>query len=448
MVDDVEIISNTKMAFRKLSAPLVMLSIFQVFYSFVDLFWASQLTSEAFFAIGVTAPLVLLVVYSGDSIGIGTNSIISRDLGKHDDENAYNSILHGIIISAIISLIFMLSSFFLKDILVLMHVGESIDYAIAYISPIFLFSSVFVFSSLFANTLQAEGNSRMPTILLIVSNILNLILDPILMFTLGWGVKGAAYASIISSLLVVVSLLYWYLSGRSKVALNFKYFKQGIVYEIFVVAVPNFVVKVLWCLAILYVNSILILQLGELGVLLYSTSSQIESLILSPVDGHSKALVTIGGHLFGADEMGKLKDIYRYALKISFIFTLVCSVAFFFLRDYGFALFSVTNAETSVFYIALFGIFILLGESISSVSSKVLDGMGKSYYLLILEIATIIFELLTITLLVPVLTSGVCVLIGIFLSELLFAFVYYIVLMSIFNKKNKIEDRIQSILES
>lgn len=442
MVNQDGVISNPKKAFWKFSFPLIALSIFQALYSFVDMFWASQLSSSAFFAIGVTAPLVSLITYSGDSMGIGTNSIMSRELGRNAYDETYNSLLHGIIGCFAVSAFFMISSLFIDEILGLMHVTTSLDLAAEYIAPMLLFSSVMIFSSLFVNTLQAEGNSRIPTILLIMSNVLNLILDPILMFDLGWGVVGAAYATIISSAIVVVFLLYWYLAGKTEVSLSFRHFKPGIVYDIFIVAVPNFVVKGLWCFAMMYVNKVLIDQLGELGVLLYSTSTQIETLILSPVKGFAKAQVTVCGKMFGGDMLDTVKDIYHYALKFSFLIVAVCAVIFFFVRDYAFALFSVTNVSTAVFYIAVFGSFILLGEAVSSISSKILDGMGKSYHMFILENGTIILELLAITFLAPVLTSGACILIGILISEVIFAFIYYIVMRTILNGTNRLEKRI------
>lgn len=120
--------------------------------------------------------------------------------------------------------------------------------------------------------------------------------------------------------------------------------------------------------------------------------------------------------------------------------TIIFTVAFFFIRDYGFALYSVTGVETSVFYIAIFGIFIVTCQEISVISNKLLDGLGKSYYGLILSIGTIILDLLMIALLSPVLTSGVCVLIGMFIGQLVFAIIYWIFIKKILNGNNRIEE--------
>ncbi|WP_458405754.1 MATE family efflux transporter [Methanobrevibacter sp.] len=444
MVHNVDILSNPKRAFWNLSSPLILLSIFQACYSLIDMFWVSQLSSEAFFAVGVTAPLFSLIITFGDAVGIGTNSIISRELGKKEYDDTYNSILHGIVACVVLAAVIMSSAFFLKDILALLNVTESVDLAMTYITPIFIFSFVFLFSSLFVNTLQAEGNSRIPTRLLILTNVLNLILDPLLIFVFNWGIIGASYATIISTSIAVIFFLYWYLSGKSEVVLNFKYFKPGIIYDIFVVAVPNFIMDGLWCVSMMYFNRILIEQLGSIGVLLYATSLNIESFIVSPEIAFGKAALTISGHLYGAEDYDKLKEIYRYSLIVSISLVIVTAIAFFFVRDYVFGLFSVTNVEKSVFYIALVGIFLLPCEQVIVMSNKILDGMGKSYHSLILSNGTIIFEIILTTLLAPILTQGVCVLMGIFITELIFAVAYFILIQDMLKGKNRLEERIQS----
>lgn len=424
-MSDSEFVSNPKETFWMLTTPLLLLSIFEACYSFVDVFWVSQMNSESFFAIGVAVPLVTLICGFGKSLGVGTNSLISREIGEGNIDSTYNSILHGIVACFVLGCIIMISSLFLPNILTLIGATSSMDLSMKYLTPIFLCPFVFLFSNLFVSTLQAEGNSRTTTAILIFTNILNLILDPIFIFVLNWGVAGVSFATILSSLVTTLYLLYWYLSGKTKVVLNIKYFKPGILYQIFIVAIPNFLTDSLSCILGLFFNKILILQLGQIGVLLYSTASRIQSLIISPQKAFGRALLTVSGHLYGAKKLDDLKRIYTYVLKISMSIALITTVVFFFIRDYGFALFSVTGAETSVFYIALAAIIIIPVTEISEMSEKVLDGMGKSYYALILTVGVIIYEILLVLLLEPIFTSGVCVLLGILIGEVTFAIVYY-----------------------
>ena len=437
MVDNVDFNSDPKKVFWQFTRPLLILTLFEAGYSFIDVFWVSQMNPESFFAIGVAVPLVTLIINFGKAIGVGTNSIMSREIGDDDYVDSYNSILHGIAAGLILGLLIMLSTLFLKYILIYMGATSSMDLSMQYLTPIFLCPFVFIFSNFFASTLQAEGNSKTPTKLLILTNVLNLILDPIFIFVLGLGVSGVSYATILSSGITAVYLLYWYMSGKSEVPLNFRYFKPGIVYDIFLVAIPNFLIDSLWCISMLFFNKILILQLGQIGVLLYSTASRIESILISPQKAFGRGLISVCGHLYGAHRIDELEDLYHYVLKKSILIALISTVIFFFIRDYGFALFSVTGASESVFYIALAAIVIIPFNEVSVMSGKMLDGMGKSYYELSFTIGIIIYEIGIVTLLAPIFKHGVCVLLGILIGEVTFAIVYYILLKHLFNKARK-----------
>ena len=209
---NVDFVTNPKEAFWQFSRPLLLLSIFEACYSFIDVFWVSQMDSKSFFAIGVAIPLFTLIYGIGKALGVGTNSIIARQSGQKDILGAENSILHGIIACIIMGIIIALSSFFIKDLLIMIKADSCLDLSMAYLTPLFLFSFVFLFANLFVSTLQGEGNSRIPTAMLILTNILNLILDPIFIFVLHMGVIGVSIATIISNAVTALFLLYWYLS--------------------------------------------------------------------------------------------------------------------------------------------------------------------------------------------------------------------------------------------
>ena len=84
MSENVDFISNPKKAFWQFTTPILLLTLFEAGYSFVDVFWVSQMNAESFFAISVAVPLVTLIISFGKSIGIGTNSIMSKELGSDD----------------------------------------------------------------------------------------------------------------------------------------------------------------------------------------------------------------------------------------------------------------------------------------------------------------------------------------------------------------------------
>ena len=156
MKNNVDFNSNPKQVFWQMTRPLLLLTLFEAGYSFVDVFWVSQMNAESFFAIGVAVPLVTLIISFGKSLGVGTNSIMSREIGNNNFEDSYNSILHGIIACLILGLVIILSTFFLKNILIYMDATSSMDISMQYLTPIFLCCFVFLFSNFFTSTLHAE----------------------------------------------------------------------------------------------------------------------------------------------------------------------------------------------------------------------------------------------------------------------------------------------------
>lgn len=434
MNEKVDMVSLPKKSFWHLSIPIIVFCIFDAIYGIVDLAWISQINVHASFAVGVSIPFVSLIFSFGDSIGQGTNSIMSRFMGVGDYESAYNALIHGIILGNIIWIFIVICTLFTQGILYSVDQSESYLLVWDYLIPIITFAYIFIFVNVFAETLQAEGNSKIPTILIVSSNILNIILDPIFIFNFNLGVKGASYATVLSSLIPFIVFIFLYLSGRTKIPLSKKYFKfrPYIIVEIFKVALPNFLDNGLWAFSASFINGILIMTTGEIGPVLYSASNKLKDLLSSPIKGYGRALMSVTGHLFGAHEFDELNVMYKYTLKVSLITTAVVMIGFIILRDYAFSFFSITGMEREIFWIAIFGTVIMLSIPFSIISSKMLDGFGKSMYSLLFTAIKIGVETGLIYVLNKLLSNGICVLIGITVTEIIFAIVYYVFLRYLF----------------
>ena len=155
----------------------------------------------------------------------------------------------------------------------------------------------------------------------------------------------------LAEFLPFICLLYYYLSGRTKVPLSLKYLKirRYIFIEIFKVALPNFLDDGLWCLSASFMNSILIVTMGATGPILYSITNKLKGLLIAPVRSYGRALMSVTGHLFGAHKFDDLKEMFGYALKASLITTAIVMVVFIFFREQAFALFSITGMENEIF---------------------------------------------------------------------------------------------------
>ena len=428
-------VSLPKKSFWQLSIPIIAFCIFDAIYGIVDMAWISQISVPASFAVGVSIPFVSLIFSFGDSIGQGANSLMSRFIGIDDYESAYNTLIHGIILTNIIWIFIVICTLFAQGILY--SVDQTDQYILIwdYLIPIIAFAYIFMFVNFFSETLQAEGNSRIPTIFIISSNVLNIILDPIFIFNLNLGVKGAAYATVLSSLIPFIVFIVLYLTGKTKIPLSKKYFKfhRYILVEIFKVAFPNFLDDGLWAFSSSFINGILTITMGPIGPVLYSTSNKLKTLLSAPVKGYGRALMSVTGHLFGAHKFNELNEMYKYALKVSLITTVVVMTAFIILRDFAFSFFSITGMQTEIYWIAILGTVIMLSIPFSIISSKMLDGFGKSMYSLLFTFIKIGLETGLIYVLNNMLSNGSCVLIGITITEIIFAIVYYVFLRYLFN---------------
>lgn len=148
----------------------------------------------------------------------------------------------------------------------------------------FVVLSFFLLCNVLCETFQSEGNSKTPVKIMIFTNILNLILDPIFIFTFNMGISGAAYATIVSTLISVLFFIYLYLTGKTKIPLSLKYFKPNlhIVFEIFKVSIPNTLED---NLAFILQTTIVstIFNSKQTGLVLYAVSIRIREFLRAPI---------------------------------------------------------------------------------------------------------------------------------------------------------------------
>ena len=181
-----------------------------------------------------------------------------------------------------------------------------------------------------------------------------------------------------------------------------------------------------------FINGILIVTMGEIGPILYSVSNKLRSLLISPVKGYGRGLMSVTGHLFGAESFDKLEEMFDYVIKISVYTSLAIMIAFIFIRNYAFSLFSITGMEDRIFWIAVGGSVIITTSAVSRIASKMLDGFGKSPYSLAITIIKVAFECILIYYLAKWMPDGYPVVIGITISEIVSSIAYYKLLKYMF----------------
>lgn len=441
-------VNEPKKAFKKMSVPLIAFAVFDAIYSLIDLAWAGGLGHNAVAAVGVATPLFVLIGTFGSTIGQGTNSLMSRFLGINEYKKVNNVMMHGFLMCVIVSILLPLIEIpFLEPLLIFMNFKTNASLVISYLVPLLVCSFIFIFNEYFPETLQAEGETRKPTIFLIAGSILNLILDPIFAFYFGLGIVGLACATIISSLLPLGLFIYLYFvkKGFVPVKLTNFHFKTKFVKEIFKVTVPNFLDRSTFTVLGTYINLVLSFVGGPIAISIYSLANQIKDLMLSPSRGAARSTLSITGHLLGANKHSDLKSFYYYGIKMASILAVISSIVLVLFHSTIISYFSHIAEFVGIWYVVSL-VIICLFTPISLVSGKVLDGIGLSVFSFMGSILRVGLIIVFIYYFESTFNMyGLGVILSIALSEVIIAIIYIILLNIIFRYKIKNSNLIETV---
>lgn len=329
--DNVDImLKNPKGALIKMSMPLIVSLLITSFYNIIDAAWVSGLGADALAGVGFFTPIFMVLVGFGNGLGSGAAFAISKYLGEENKPKADNASVHSILLDIIISLVVTVALLiFLNPILNAMGAGQTIGYATDY-GVIILLGSVFIIlSNALYGIFRGEGDATRPMYAMVASAILNMVLDPIFIYTLNLGVRGAAIATIISSIFVILILVYWFYIKKDtylKPSLaNFK-FKKGISIDIVKVGIPASI-QLLNNAFFAAVFSALLAFVGSTdSVAVYSTGWRIVTIGTTPLLAIGTALISVIAANYGAKNYKNIQVAHRYAMKVSIVIAFVVAI--------------------------------------------------------------------------------------------------------------------------
>ena len=395
------ITGDPKRAIRKLAWPMMLSMLLIMLYNLADSIWVAGLGADALAAIGFITPLFMVLIGLGNGIGAGANSLIARNIGAKNYDEANNSGLHAVVLSIIVSLIFtVLIEAFMVPILQFMGAGETIGYAMDYSYIIFGFLFIFVFSGVASAIFRSEGDMRRATIAIAVTAILNIILDPVFIYILDFGISGAAWATVISASMSCLVMSYW-IWGKKDLYLdlspkNFHY-SSRIMIDTLQVAIPSTLENVIFSALAIIINSMLVLAADTTAVAVYTASMRIVQMAMIPLLGIGTAVLTVSGVAYGAHNHENLKTAHSYSIKLGFIFSIAIGLVMYIFSYQIATVFSYTSASaalapqiaTAISVLTLFVLAIPHGI----MSSMMFQGVGKGIYsLLITLLRSLILE--------------------------------------------------------
>ena len=323
-------IKNPKKALIRMSIPLIVSLLISSFYNLIDAAWVSGLGADALAGVGFFTPIFMILVGFGNGLGAGAAYALSKYLGEENKQKADNASIHSILIDIIVSIVLtVILLIFLNPILDMMGAGQTAGYATDYGVIILTGSILIILSNALYGIYRGEGDTTRPMYAMAASAILNMILDPIFIYTLNLGVKGAAIATLISSTFVIVILAYWFYIKKDtylKPVLDNFNFKRDISKDIVKVGIPASI-QLLNNAFFAAVFSALLAFVGSTdSVAVYSTGWRVVTIGTTPLLAIGTALISVIAANYGAKNYKNIQIARRYAMKVSIVIAIIVMV--------------------------------------------------------------------------------------------------------------------------
>jgi putative MATE family efflux protein len=347
------LLGDPKKAVIQLAWPTIVAMSVTTIYNVVDAFWVSGLGADALSALGFFFPFFFLGLALATGLGVGGGSAISRRIGAGDKEGADIVATHTIVMTFIFAAVFSVTFFvFVKDIFTIVGAGRTIGLATSYGRVMFAGATFLFFSNVANAILRSEGDARRAMVAMILGAVINIILDPIFIYTLGLGVAGAAFATILSMAISCGLLAHWlFLKGDTYVTFRLKGFRfeRAVLKDIFSVGLPASVQQTSMSMTMLLFTVIIVRVTGGTdGVAVFSTGWRVVTVGTLPLLGIATAIVAVSGAAYGARQYENLKISFEHAIKIGASIEIIIMTATFILAPQIVAVFTQSEGAARI----------------------------------------------------------------------------------------------------
>ena len=307
--------------------PILLSQILQQFYNISDTAIIGRyIGTDALAAIGSTGLLISVIVNFFIGLSTGVSAVIANQFGANEYDKLKKSISTSLAVSVLLGIVFTIGSLiFMKPIINILQTPKGVySLAIDYLKICFLGITFQLLYNIGTAILRALGNTKDPLYFLIFSCILNLILDILFIVYFGWGVKGAAIATLISQILATLLVMYKIMSLDDNCKLSLKQIKiyRGYTKDIFLVGLPAGLQAIFMSISSLIIQSS-INSFGAEAMAGMTIFAKVEGFLYFPLFSLGLAVTGFVGQNFGAKEYERVKEGINISLKISVYTSLI-----------------------------------------------------------------------------------------------------------------------------
>ncbi len=378
-------------AVATMAVPTMISMLVVVIYNMADTFFIGQTKDPLqVAAVSLATPVFMIFMALGHLFGIGGSSAISRALGERRKDRAwhissfccYGSLGLGVMV-AVISVLGM------EQILHLIGASENtIGFARQYLTIISIGAPTIMFSTAFANILRGEGASRESMVGNLLGTIVNIILDPVMILGLGWGVSGAALATIIGNIAACFFYISYYVRGKSMLSIHVKDFRigEGIAASVAAIGIPASLNNILMSFANIILNQALV-GYGDTPVAAMGVALKSNMLVVLLQIGLCVGIQPLIGYNYGSGNKKRLMQVFKFTGVVSVIMGMLLTLFMIIARKTMIQVF-INDAE-----VVSYGIRMVVALQLSApfigilfLCINTIQGMGKALPSLILTV--------------------------------------------------------------
>lgn len=313
-----------------MSLPMMASMLIQACYNIVDSMFVARISEDALTAVSLAFPVQSLMISLGTGTGVGINALLSRSLGEGNFDRVNKAANTGVFLAAANFAIFaVFGLFFVRRFFAAQtDIPEIIEHGTAYLSVCTLFSFGVFGQLVFGRLLQATGKTIYTMITQGTGAILNIILDPIMIFGLfgcpRMGTAGAAYATVIGQIAACVLSIYFNITKNDEVQLRLRGFRPewAIIRKIYSVGLPSIVMTSLGSVMVFSLNKILI-SFTTTAAAVFGVYFKLHSFVFMPIFGLNNGMVPIIAYNYGAKRPDRIVMTarlgIRYATALMFV---------------------------------------------------------------------------------------------------------------------------------
>lgn len=390
----------------KFSIPAIIGMMVNALYNVVDRMYIGWVGPLAMTGIGLNLPFMTLIMGFGMLVGIGAGANISLRLGQGKKDEAEKVLGNAVTLLVIImGVITILGLIYKIPLLYLFGASDAtIGYADQYITIILLGS---IFQGLgfgINNIIRAEGSPKIAMYTMLIGAVINIILDPILIFTFDMGIAGAAYATVFSQMVSMVWVLHHFTSSKSMLKLKWPNFKlqKPLVLSILAIGISPFSMQVAASIVSVLSNTALKATGGDLAIGAMTIINAVAIFFLMPIFGLNQGTQPIIGFNYGAKAYDRVKEALKLAIIAA---TAICMFGFVLTQFFTVYLIRIFNNDPELMKYAVTGMRIFLCMlpfiGFQIISANYFQATGKASKAIFLSMLRQVIVLIPMLLILP-----------------------------------------------